>query len=353
MLKPQILSLGCALPPFRYTQREIFDSLHYPNRFWPLFRDGGIGARHFCVPFETLRRLTFQEQQQEYRRQAIILSKQAIMDCLDKRPSDIGCLVYASCTGIAPGPTIGDYLVKEMGFAPNTRVVNIGMQGCEGGGFPGLSTAVDFTVANGKPSLVVATELCGLTYYPEPDGHPIPDNDYQLVRADAIFGEASSAALVGYDDDWRHPTVVDQESHTDTAYIDDLGYRWVEGRLMALMSRRVPQIAPLVVKPAVDAVLARQGLAVGDIRWWVVHAAGLAVISNIQKSLGIPKDKMELSLEVLQQYGNCSSATVGLVGKHLMSKDIQKGDWAAAVTVGPAMRGGVSLLKFSNSKEAL
>lgn len=347
-MKPKIVSLGIALPPFSYSQRQVFTELKYPEHFWRIFRDSRIERRHFSIPLERLIKLSFQEQQQTYQREALKLSKEAIISCLDGRdPKEIGCLVYCSCTGIVPGPTVGDFLLRELGLLPDTRIINDAFQGCEGGGFPGLAIATDFTMATGKPALVVATELCGLTYYPEPDGKPNPENDYQCLRANAIFGEASSAALVGYDDDWRHPVIVDQESCTDPNYIGDLGYQWRDGRLMVLLSKRVPKVAPLVVKPAVEAVLGRQSLKVDDINWWIIHAAGMAVISNIQRALGIAQGKLELALEVLKGCGNCSSSTVGLVGKRLMSENIKVGDWVVVVTVGPGMRGGATLLRFA------
>ena len=350
MVKPQILSLGYAVPKWCYGQELIFKELGYPRHFWRIYRDAGIEKRHFYIPLNRLRHLSFQEQQEEYQRASIELSKRAIINCLDGRdPKDIGCLVYCTCTGLPPGPTIGDYLMREIGLPPHARIVNIGSQGCEGGGFPGLATAAGFVAADHKPALVVATELSSLTYYPEPDGYPDPENDFQCLRANAIFGDASSVALIGYDDDWRHPSIIDQESYTDTDYIDDLGYRWRDGRLMVLLSKKVPQVAPLVVKPAVDAVLGRLGLDVGDVQWWVIHAAGLSVIRNIQKSLEIAEDKLRLSVGVLRDFGNCSSATVGLVGKRLMSENVKRGDYAAVITVGPGVRGGCSLLRFSDA----
>jgi len=58
-------------------------------------------------------------------------------------------------------------------------------------------------------------------------------------------------------------------------------------------------LAPLVVKPAVEAVFERQGLRVPDIDWWVIHAAGSSVLDNIRDALGIAEEKMELSRETL------------------------------------------------------
>jgi len=194
----QIISLGYALPEYSYTQEEAFRGLGYPRHFRRIFLNSGIDKRHFCIPIERLRNLSFQQQQEEYSKRAIELSKRAAINCLDDRdPSQIACLVYCSCTGLMPGPTAGDYLVRELGLPSSTKVINVSSQGCEGGGYPGLSVAIDFAAASNKAAMVVATELSSLTYFPEPEGRPDPENDYECLRANAIFADASSAALVG------------------------------------------------------------------------------------------------------------------------------------------------------------
>ena len=221
----------------------------------------------------------------------------------------------------------------------------ISAHNCESG-FPGLRRAYDFAVATGKQALVVNCELCSCTYYPEPDGRPVPENHFELLRSNAIFADAASCALVGFDDDPRHPFIVDMETHTNTKYINDLGYTWRDGRLRVLLSRRVPELAPLVVKPAVDAVLQRQGLCVDDIRWWVIHAAGNTVLDNIRDALGIAEEKVTLSRGTLREFGNTSSTSVGITGKRLMGEDVRPGDYAAVLSIGPGMTGGISLLQW-------
>ena len=268
------------------------------------------------------------------------------MLCLDGRPPNIiGALVYGSCTGFPPGPAIPHYLARILDLKPSTYYINISAQGCESG-FPGLKRAYDFAVAEDKPALVVNCELSCLTFFPEPEGKPDPENSYELLRANAIFADASSCALVGFDDNPRHPLIIDTETYTNTDYIDDLGYTWRDGQLRVMLSRRVPELAPLVVKPAVDAVLQRQGLSVTDIRWWVIHAAGSTVLDNIRDALGIAEEKVTLSRETLREFGNTSSTSVGITGKRLMAGDIHHGDYAAVLSIGPGMTGGCSLLRF-------
>jgi len=342
----KIISLGYAVPEHSYSQEEIFEELAYPRAFKRLFTGANIDKRHFWVPLSRIRKLSFQEQQEEYIKGAIELSKEAVVNCLDGRnPKDIGCLVFCSCTGFCPGPTIPHYLIKELGFGLNTYLSNLVSHGCEGG-FPGLKRAYDFTMSSDKASLVVACELSSCSYFPEVDGKPDPENHYELARSNAIFADAASCALVGFDNDFRHPTIIDTESYFNPEYMNDLGYTWRDGRLRVLLSRRVVELAPRVVKPTVDAVLQRQGLNLSDIEWFVIHAAGNSVLDKLRDTLGLPEEKLRLSRETLKQFGNCSSTTIGITGKMLMSERIKAGDYALVLSIGPGMTGGCTALKF-------
>lgn len=352
-MRPKIISIGVSVPLHLYSQRAIFNELKYPDKFFRVFEQACIDMRYFTLPLEEIRSHTFQEQQELYLKEAPALSLDAVRKCLDGRsPRDIGLLVYGSCTGLAPGPTIAHYLAKELDLRPSTFYTNIIGQGCESG-FPGVKRAHDFVVASGKPALVVNCELASLTYFPEPDGQPDPHNHFELLRSNAIFADAAAAELVGYDDDPRHPEIIDMETHTNTEYLGDLGYVWRDGRLRVLLSRRVPELAPLVVKPAVQAVLVRQGLTIDDIRWWVIHAAGSSVLDNIRDALSLPEEKLKISRETLRDHGNTSSTSVSITGKNLMSQDISPGDYVAALSVGPGMSGGCTLLRFPEIGEAI
>jgi len=344
--KVKIISMGYAVPEHSYTQNEISQEIGYPGAFRRLFTEAGIEKRHFWVPLHRVRKLSWQEQQEEYSRGAVALSKQAILNCLDGREStEIGCVIYGSCTGFAPGPTVAHYLGRDLCFAPSTYYNNIIGQGCESG-FPGLKRAFDFSTVTGKPSLVIACELCSCTYFPEPERKPDPSNHFECARSNALFADAASCALVGFDDDPRHPFIIDTETYTNTDYINDLGFVWREGRLRVLLSRRVPELAPLVVKPAVAAVLERHNLTVNNIAWWVIHAAGSTVLDNIRDALGIAEEKVRLSRETLRFFGNTSSTSVGITGKRLMAQNIKPGDYALVLSVGPGMSGGATLLRF-------
>lgn len=343
----KVLSLGYAVPPDSYSQEEVFKALGYPEHFWAVFRDSGIKSRHFWIPPERIIKLSWQEQQEEYLKGAIRLSVDAIQSCLDGRdPRDIGCVVFSSCTGFAPGPVIPHYLAKEFGFRQNCYFTNIASHGCEGG-YPGLKRALDFCIANDRPALAIATELASCSYFPEPYGKPDPENHYELARGNALFADASSCALVGHDEDDRHPVVVATDTLTDTRYLDDLGFVWRDGRLRLKISRNVPHIAGVLSGALVPPFLKRYGYEVKDIDHWIVHPAGNLVLDKIRDAVGMAEEKLATSREVLSLYGNCSSATVGIVAKRMMQRML--GQTAVMLSIGPGMTVGVTCLRWEGS----
>lgn len=321
--------------------------MKYTRPFWGLFKESHIDKRHFWIPLEHIRQLSWQEQQEEYLNGTITLSKEAISNCLDGRsPEEVGLIVFSSCTGFAPGPTIPHYLAKEIGFPSTTFFTNIGSMGCESG-FPGLKRATDFVIASGKPALVVVCELCSATYYPETDGRPDGENYFELARANAIFADAAASVFVGYDDDPRHPSIIDMETNTDVNYINHLGFTWRNGRLRVLLSREVPEIAAELIEVAVNRLLQRHGLKANAIKHWIIHAAGSRIIDNIRDALKLPEEKMSISRWTLRNYGNTSATSVGITGKRLMELNTMKqGDYGLVLSLGPGMTGGATLLQW-------
>lgn len=346
-MKPKIISISYALPVTSYSQEEVFQELGYPKAFKRLFSQSEIDKRHFWVALKRIKHLSWQEQQEEYKEGVLNLSSRALIRCLDGRDvKEIGCVTFSSCTGFLPGPVAPHYLSQKFGFEPSTYFRNLGSHGCDGG-FPGLRTAMEFTMVSGKPSIALACELASCSYFPEPEGKPAPENHFELARSNAIFGDAACCVLVGFDGDPRHPIIVDTETYTDTRYLGDLGYTWRDGRLRVLLSRRVPDIAAELVSEVVPRLLRRNKLGPSHIKHWIIHAAGSQVLDNIRDKLGIPEEKLSLSRKVLREVGNCSSTTIGIIGKKLMEEDNpQPSEYGLVVSLGPGMTAGCTLLRW-------
>jgi len=340
-LRPKIVSIGYAVPEQSYTQEEVFEALGYPRQFRRIFLDADIDKRHLWLSFGT--ELTWQQACEEYNKGAISLSREAVKACLNGRDiSQIGSISFASCTGYEC-PSIMHRLHSELGFSPNVVYTPILGTGCEGAA-PSLWRAYHHTLATGQQSLAISCEICSVCHFPEPE--PDPSGEWELLRANAIFGDGASAALIGFDDDPRHPYLVDFETYFNPENLKYLGFVWRDGRLRVLLSRQIPRIVPSVVQPPVEKILRRHHLALKDIRWWVIHPGGSAVLNNLKDKLGIPEEKMTLSREALRLFGNCSSSSIGIVGKLLMGGDVKWGDWGLVVSLGAGLAAGATLLHW-------
>lgn len=346
MKRPKLVSLGFAVPPKAYSQREVFDALQYPRHFWPIFSKAGIDKRHFWLPLgpET----SWQEQCEEYARGALALSLQAVRECLDGRdPREIGCIVYGSCTGYCC-PSVDYLIAKEVGLAETTRHVPVvGDGGCVGAA-PVLQQAYDYTRQTGRTALAVTCELCSCAHYPERPGRPDPWGRWQLLRANAIFGDGASAALVGFDDDPKHPWIIDTECYSDTDHLDALGFAWRGGRLACVLSTEVPKLAPTVMGPCTRQLLARHGLEPVGIPWVVCHPGGKLILDNVRDTLGFTEHQFRFSREALRRWGNCSSASVGMIGSMIGGRNPgpRQGDWGLLMTVGSGISAYAILLRW-------
>lgn len=334
-MRPKLISIGYALPNNSFTQSELFDLLGYQSPgVRRIFENSGIERRYLWTnPIGK----SWQELTEEYQKAAIELSKRAIVDCLDSRPLDsFGCLTFSSCTGYTC-PGISHHLARELDMPDNLIHANLLGMGCEASS-PALSRAVDYVVTNNRPALLVSCEPCSCAYF------PAPEKDLENTVVNCLFGDAAAAILVGYDDIPYHPEIYDLQSYFNKDYMDYLGFKWVNGRLKCVLDRDVPRASSMLVREAVKRILLKHGLAIGDIDYWAVHPGGVRVLEEIQKGLGLDKEKLSASYQVLREVGNVSSATIIIIGKQL--NRVHPPAWGLGVTMGAGFECGTVLLRW-------
>ena len=79
--------------------------------------------------------------------------------------------------------------------------------------------------------------------------------------------------------------------------------------------------------PALDDFLDRNGLAFGDFNGFLFHPGGRKLLETMEEVLGLTRDQLRHSWEVLRRYGNMSSATALFV----LEQAIQRGERRAVV----------------------
>jgi len=293
-----------------------------------LFANAGVVTRHGALNplVEDVSAWSTERRMRRYLMEALPLGKAAVGDALAAAglpAADVGMFAVCSCTGyVTPGVDI--LLARDLGLPADAQRLFIGHMGCYAA-LPGLGVVGDFAQARGRPAVLLCLELTSLHVQP-------PTADAEQIVAHALFSDAAAAVVVRPDGPGYR--LVDVVSVTDpgtaehmTWDVTDLGFR------MGL-SHRVPEVLAGHVAPLVDRLLARHGLARGDVDGWAVHPGGPRILDVVQAGLGLSDADLAASRAVLAEHGNCSSPTVLMILDALRP---DRPDRVVALAFGPGL----------------
>jgi alkylresorcinol/alkylpyrone synthase len=333
----RLVGMGHALPA-AYSQESVwanFFAEHYRDVdiAEQLFANSGVLTRHAVANpvHEDVSRWGTGARMERYLAEALPLGKDAVSAALADAgiaAADVGLFAVSSCTGyVTPGVDIR--LARDLGMSDRVRRLFVGHMGCYAA-LPGLGTVADFTVARGRPSVLLCLELTSLHVQP-------PTTDVDQVVAHALFADAAAAVVL---EPAERPgfEVLDVVARTDVSTaeymtwdVTDLGFR------MGL-SPRVPAVLARHVAGVVDELLVAHGLGRADVDGWAVHPGGRRILEVVQRRLDLAADALDHSYAVLRDHGNCSSATVLLVMERMRAAgEVAPGRHLVALAFGPGL----------------
>jgi predicted naringenin-chalcone synthase len=105
------------------------------------------------------------------------------------------------------------------------------------------------------------------------------------------------------------------------------------------LSSYVPDLLAGDLRERIAGTLAARGLQPGQVDEWAVHPGGRAILDRVEDSLGLERNGLHASRNVLRDYGNMSSATLLFVLKELLDE----AESAPAVTCAMAFGPGLTL----------
>lgn len=341
-----ILGLGTALPPTVITRaratavaamlccRTEEHAAYLPD----LYSHTGIDTRHviFEEPFlqdvlngTTQTKCVFlptgadddhgpttSQRLERYNQEALPLALRAAERALGQsglRPEAITHLVTVSCTGFAaPGVDIG--LIKTLKLPRTVQRTHVGFMGCHGA-INGLRVAQGYTSADpGARVLLCAVELCSVHYH--------YGWDPKQIVAHALFADGA-AAVVGdgnadrTEDVWQAVAsgscLFPESEFAMTWNIGDHGFEMT-------LSTRVPSLIGQNLRPWLVGWLAQHQLALRDVASWAVHPGGPRILTAVEEGLGLPKEAVTVSREVLAECGNMSSPTILFILQRLRQR---------------------------------
>lgn len=366
-----ITAIGTANPEHRFSQSQIADfmlkTMDLRNgdgrKLKAIFKSSGISFRHSVLSdYGKQRDFTFYPDDQEtsfpstqqrlhiFRQHAVSLSVQAVNHMLERhREPDLGSvthLIVVSCTGMyAPGLDID--LVQQLKLKSSVQRTAINFMGCYAA-FNALKAADAFCKADPKARvLVVCTELCSLHFQTE----ATEDN----LLANALFGDGSAAMLVE-----SKPSNGLQfqilNFHNDLFPEGEEAMAWTIGDLGFEMrlSSYVPAMIRKGISTLANSLLTEAGLTRNEIQYFAIHPGGKRILEAIEEELQISKNENLAAYQVLEQFGNMSSATVIFVLNQLASqiKESDHGKKLLSLAFGPGLTMESMLLQINCNHNA-
>ncbi len=338
---PKIRSIGTAVPEYKLDQslvqefaRQFFaDRIPGLDRLLPPFLNSGIDTRYFVAPPEWyLEPHDLGERSAMYVKAATELSMRAAKEALGRaelEPTDIDVILYVNTTGLAT-PSIDARLMNRLGMRRDVRRLPIWGLGCAGGA-AGLSHA--HHLALGDPSsriLLVATELCGLTFMPD-------DPSKSNLVATALFADGSAAAVVTGDEvAGMGLEILGTQSRFYPDSLDVMGWTVLQQGLQVVFAQRIPDIVKESAAEDLGEFLEEHGLNLGDIGAFLFHPGGAKVIEAYEDALNLRDGDMDWSRGVLREFGNMSSTTVlFVVEQYLSARGVGRGGYGLISALGP------------------
>jgi predicted naringenin-chalcone synthase len=347
-----ITAVASVLPPPR-SQHELwngFFAAHFRGVRWAelVYRSAGVNQRHPAVDptIDDVSKWTTAARLQRYLAEAMPLAKGAAARALaiaGLDASDVGLLAVVSCTGYST-PGVDVAVARDLGLRPNTERLLIGHMGCHAA-LPALGLAADYVASRGRPALLLCVELPSLHIQP-------PSKDVSDVLAHALFSDAA-AAIIMEPAAGPGSVIVDIEALTDVASAGHITWEITDMGFRMTLSRTVPNILAGHVGPTVDTLLGRHGLKRSDVAAWGVHPGGPRVLDAVGAGLDLPKAALDVSRDVLAEYGNCSSATVLIVLQELQRRErVREGQLLVLLAFGPGLTLYAVLLRSGSQPTA-
>ena len=338
-----ITAIATATPPFKHNQEDILAFMQnvYKNTYQIdekeqrkikiLYKKTGINTRYSCLSDyskpqtdwefypKNAQLLPFPDvslRMNYFDKCALPLALKAIKQLPDFKENQpkITHLLTVSCTGLA-APGLDIALVNALGLPTNTVRSSVNFMGCYAG-FHALKQADYICKAdNTARVLVVCVELCTL--------HFQKNYDTDNLTANALFADGACACIVV-----PTPTKAGVKGLEIAHFYSeilangekDMAWCITSSGFLMTLSGYIPQLIGKDMKTLFEKALSNAHLTQKDIKHWAIHPGGKKILEAVENSLQLPENALEISHNVLKNFGNMSSVTIFFVLKEMLEE---------------------------------
>lgn len=323
MSRSRIIGTGSYLPDRVMTNAEM-EGIVDTSDAWIRERSG-IEERRIAAPGQTTGDL------------AIEAARRAI-EAADIDPALIDMIIIGTSTPDAVFPSTASLIQQRLGLAPQAIAMDVAAA-CTGFVYA-LSVADRFIRTGGaRRALVIGSETFSRIL------------DWKDRTTCILFGDGAGAVVLEASDE---EGIISTHLHSDGAHVDLLhvpwgvsqGYEQLVGNagMIAMRGNEVFKVAVRTLGRLVDETLSGSGLERSDIDWVVPHQANIRIIGATAKKLGIP---MERIVVTVQKHGNTSAASIPLaLDVAVRDGRIQRGELLLLEAFGAGFTWGSALVRY-------
>lgn len=337
----RIDQLALANPTDSYTQDEMLELLGLTDNEFAvqIFERCGVRRRQFALTPELLAtRLQARVERSEDHLLAMALEAIGQLDC---EPGEIATVITANYYSLG-GPTLAHRLVDELGLDPATDKYHVLGVGCASA-VPLFKLASQALLERPESrALVVGVE--SITGFLTAVG---PDDEKTKIVGSSLFGDGCAAAVLTRDAAATGPALLAAQVHQIDDTLDSVRFRVSADDSFMHMGRELPSIAREGAGGLVDDFLANRGLTRDRIDHWMIHPGGRGIIEGVEEGLGLSRDQVQVSYDVLAEHGNMGTASSFYVLEGVARRnEPNPGELGLMLTIGPGVTVGLMLLRW-------
>src|SRR5215204_3093052 len=288
----------------------------------------GIGARRTASPDQTSATLATN-------------AGRAAMTNAGVEPSDIDMIVLATCTPEQPIPHTAAFVGGELGLSCGSFDLNTA---CTGFVYGLVVTGALLNASPVNRALLIGVEAYSRFINPQDRGTAV------------VFGDGAGALVLERAAD-DGAGILSSDLGCEGSLTDIVGIRAggsampVTPEVVAsgdyrihMTGKAVYEFAVGALVESIDLTLARAGVDLSEVKWFVPHQANFRIIEAVGEKLHIDPARVVLNIE---RYGNTGAASIAIgLAETAAEGRIKRGDLVLVSSVGAGMTWGSALIRW-------
>lgn len=323
-----IKQIHTLLPKYQYEIAEVIPFFQkwvepkgeeFSRKAMRILSGAGIKKRHTIAPLDILfSQRTLEESNKLYCEKAIELGSKALQETLDRASMDaeeIDCLITVSCTGFMI-PAFGAFVINKLNLKKDICHIPITEMGCVAG-VSALIYADNYLKAYpGHNVAIISLEFPSNTMQ-------LNDYSWDNIVGAALFADGVSCAILSgsKSDDSKTEIISTKMDHLPNS-THLLGYNLTNNGFKMNLDRYLPDVVGNNFINLTESFMVENNYSIEGIDEFLVHPGGIKILNKIENLLSYLGKDTQISREIMENYGNMSSATIFFILKEYLTRTL-------------------------------